>query len=367
MIRSRTRMLAAVSAAIIFSLLVPASALAAAIPFRIEGADRYKTAVSIARDTYDPSGNGWWGTSTNVIIASGEDRAAADPLAAAGLCWAYDAPLFLVSADKVPWEVIVAIKEIYVDNGPITLHIVGGTATIPQARIDEIRAAVNPTPGQVGDRRFTTGGDRYDLSAEIAYYVDLEFRARNGFAPAVLVANGADEDKFFDALALSAISAQRGYPILLVTQDTVPAATQARYNAISPGDRVIGGGPATVDPVVEAMLPATFTYRWWGADRYKTARDIADNAVSKGLLSNTRVGVAAAMPDALTGGSAIGYGGSGAGFIGGPLLLTQSERLPWATESYLITHKASIGSCLLFGGPASITPQVEQDIGQALQ
>jgi putative cell wall-binding protein len=367
----RSRFAFLVALAVIAVLVVPTSALAIVIPQRIEGPDRYLTAVAIARDTFDPAGTKTWNGATNIIIASGEDRAAADPLAAAGLCWAYDAPLFLVSSDQVPWQVLVAIKEIYNANGPIDLHVVGGTTTIPEERIEDIRMYVNPNMGQVGDRRFTTGGDRYDLAAAIAYYVDLEYQSRHGAGvhPWVLVANGQDPDKFFDALALSAVSAQNGFPILLVEQDAVPPATLSRYSAIGPPVRVIGGGPNTVDPAVELVLNAGMELRWWGNDRYWTAREIADNATGWGVLNQQRVGVASAMPDALSGGSAMGYGGPQtpiAPYLGGPLILTQPNDLPWASEAYLKTHKMSVAECIIFGGPVSVSPAVETEIGQSL-
>jgi putative cell wall-binding protein len=367
----RARIAVIVAFGVIVGLVVPASALAIVIPQRLEGANRYLTAVAIARDTYDPGATKNWGTSTNIIIASGEDRAAADPLAAAGLCWAYDAPLFLINSESVPWEVLVAIKEIYISNGPIDLHVVGGTTTIPQERIEEIRMYVNPNLGQVGDRRFTTGGDRYDLAASIAYYVDLEYQSQHGAGvhPWVLVANGQDPGKFFDALALSAVSAQNGFPILLVEHDAVPGATLGRYNAIGPPGRVIGGGPNTVDPAIELILNAGIEQRWWGQDRYWTARDIADNAVGWGMLSNARAGVASAMPDALTGGSAMGYGGINTppvSYTGGPLLLTQPNDLPWASEAYLKNNKMSMAECIIFGGPVSVSPAIETEIGLAI-
>ena len=76
--------------------------------------DRYTTAIDIAREAYP----GWYGIDT-IIIASGDDRASADPLAASGMCWAYDAPLFLVSKDGPPHAVKDAIAEIVDVNGAV--------------------------------------------------------------------------------------------------------------------------------------------------------------------------------------------------------------------------------------------------------
>ncbi|MDH4140372.1 MAG: cell wall-binding repeat-containing protein, partial [Coriobacteriia bacterium] len=106
---------------------------------RIWGNNRYSTAEAITRKVWSGGGT-QWPTVTDVVIASGEDRASADPLAAAGLCWLYDAPLFLVSSTQVPGEVKEAIRQIAVARHPgrIALHVVGGTTSIPAARIREI-------------------------------------------------------------------------------------------------------------------------------------------------------------------------------------------------------------------------------------
>ncbi len=79
---------------------------------------------------------------TDVVIASGDDREAADPLAAAGLCWAYDAPMLLVQSSATPSSVKSAVKAIVNANGPVTLHVVGGTMSVPDARIADIKSYV---------------------------------------------------------------------------------------------------------------------------------------------------------------------------------------------------------------------------------
>ncbi len=108
-----------------------------------------------------------------------------------------------------------------------------------------------------------------------------------------LFANGADSTKFFDALALSPISAAQGAPILLVEYDKVPAATASAITELGmPGTRVVGGGPMTVSDKVRNQLGAT---RWSGTDRYSTATKIANEAVAKGWLARQEVGVAAKL------------------------------------------------------------------------
>ena len=50
---------------------------------------------------------------SDVVIASGDDAAMADPLSAGGLCWAYNAPLLLVSKNPAANnEVLIRFADI---------------------------------------------------------------------------------------------------------------------------------------------------------------------------------------------------------------------------------------------------------------
>jgi putative cell wall-binding protein len=315
---------------------------------RLSDRTRFSTAVAIARDGFPA-----WGGVKHVVIASGDDRAAADPLAASGLCWAYDAPMLLVSAARTPDEVKVALKEIVTQNGSITLHVVGGPISVPDARLNDIKAYVGAANITV-DRILSTGS-RYDLAAAIALRMKS---ARSSTMPKVaLFANGADPAKFFDALALSPISAGTGAPILLVTATNVPAATANAVTTLAPTTKIVGGGPLTVSNAVVTQLGAT---RWSGQSRYDTAIAIADGAVSKDWLTRSYVGLAAKLPDALTGGSLMGR-------RDGVLLLTDGANLSAPTKTWLTSHKMSVSEVCVFGGPLSISDAVKTQVGNALK
>ncbi len=351
---------------------------------RVAGSTRYSTAVAAARKGYDPWGNKSWDGATDVIIASGEDRAAADPLAAAGLCWAYDAPLFLVSSTSVPSEVKQAVQEIVTANGATTVHIVGGTVSVPDARYAELDAAVS---GTLTKHRVLATGSRYDLAAKIAQIVvnTADTNPAKDMPPAVLVANGADPAKFFDALALSPISAANGCPIVLTSATSLPTATR---NAIKNGGfnyAIIGGGPNTVSAdvmdTVEGIVDDVggTAVRWYGSNRYTTAATVAEKAQAKGWLDFLHIGVAAKLPDALAGGSAVGR-------LGGVLVLTKGDALTSTTAAFLekwdthnnaalgdwsmyppvSTHPSLAGATYVLGGKLSITDPVQTDMIDAL-
>lgn len=331
---------------------------------RVAGVDRFETAIAVAR-----YGRTSWTGVTHVILASGEDRALADPLSAAGLSWAYNgAPLLLTRSASVPDSVEQLIAEIVSANRSVTIVGVGGTASLPDARILEIRKGVAARLGMslsaattaVGFDRIIAGGDRYQLAAAVAGR--MKAVRPSGFGAYALVANGADPAKFFDALSLSAVSASSGCPVLLVKMDAVPAATAAAFTSLGIGGSkvLVAGGGASVAPKVLAMMGVSESQRMAGPDRYATSTAVADRALSLGLLSGTSAGVAAKITDALSGGA---YAGS----HGGPILVTSGASLSPVTSMWLSAHKATIKTCQMFGGEVSLSPLTAFQIGAALK
>ena len=97
---------------------------------------------------------------------------------------------------------------------------------------------------------------------------------------AFCLANGADPDKFFDALSLSAVAAHVGMPILLVGANTILFRDQgcARSSLRAPDD-----SPATSRGVRQRSTKSVRSLtrrrlRWAGPDRYATAATVAQEA-----------------------------------------------------------------------------------------
>lgn len=327
---------------------------------RIAGSNRFDTSALIGSEFVA----GDWSGVIDVIIASGEDRAAADPLSAAGLSWVYGGcPIFLVKSTAVSTEVKETILDMVAANPgkQIAIHVVGGTASVPDARVTEIKSyvgAANVTADRVN------GANRYDVARLIAEQVKESWIQDFGAAgvPGVLVANGADPNKFFDALSMSAVSASTGMPILLVSATSVPSATQAAAKSMGAlaGSTYIAGGTATVSESVRKALSVAPGNRLAGATRFSTARIIADTGLSKGWFESDTAGVAAKLPDALAGGAAVGA-------MGGPLLLTKTDSLPAETVGYITAHKATLKQVYVFGGEASVYPAVATQLTKAMQ
>ena len=327
------------------------------VPERIWGADRYRTAVEIAAANFPG-----WVNCEHIIIASGEDRAAADPLAAAGLVWTCGGPILLVSSDAVPSVVANAVRQIALVSGGVTVHVVGGPVSVPDARLTEIAAVA---PGLVTIDRIAPARDRFELAATVARTMvakrPTDHNSSSAYGRVALIANGADPDKFFDALALSPIAAKNGFPILLVNRDSVPSATRSALGDLGVGAVVVGGGPATVSDGVLAELDAgpIVAGRWAGEDRYATATQIAYFATIGGWLKPHNVSVTAKLPDALTGGAFTGLRSS-------PVLITQGDRLSGPPAAYLSAFTDYVGECYVLGGPVSVTESTKTQIGDAL-
>ncbi|MDZ4063917.1 MAG: cell wall-binding repeat-containing protein, partial [Coriobacteriia bacterium] len=314
---------------------------------RVSGADRFEVAQQLEIYTRWPDDS----HVSDVVIASGDDAAAADPLAAGGLCWAYNAPLLLVSktASKNAGTMI-NLADIEGFSGRVRVHVVGGTSTIPPTVYNQIVAAV----GSAADVERIPGANRYDVARNIA----LRMRdVRNDHEPGVLFANGADSTKFFDALALSAVSAHTGMPVLLVKKDSIPVeTTDALASMTSTTPRFVAGGTATVSDAVRSALGAT---RWWGSDRYSTAKDVADEAITRGYLSSHSVAIASKLPDALSAGADVG-------FLGGPVLVVKPDSLPSATKAFLESKAEVTRRLWPVGGPVSIKQSVIDAAASAL-
>lgn len=316
---------------------------------RVAASDRFATAVEVARRSYP----GWQGVRT-VVIASGDDAAAADPLSAAGLCAAYDAPLMLVSRRYVPPEVVDGLSQIAKSNGDVTLRVVGGATSVPDARLRSIAAQVLARTGaRVTVVRVAGGGDRFATAAAVAREIA---RVRPEAVSTVLLANGAEPRTYYDALALSAVSRASGAPVLLVGADSVPDATLQALADLAPARRFVAGGPRTVSDRVLRKVAAT---RWAGPDRYGTAAVVASAAEKLGWTDGRTIVVASRLPDALAGGAL-------AGRSRGVLLLTAPSTLPEATGRAIASRRGVVRDTLVLGGAASVSGGVKSSVAHRL-
>lgn len=313
---------------------------------RFAGADRYVTAA-------DSAAASWWGWDgvDRVIIASGETAALADPLTAGSLCWAYDAPLLLVTRDSIPPAVRTALEQIRAANPSVDITIVGGSSRVGQSVVDELAAIV--APGVVEQPWLE--GNRYDTAAGVARRV-IEVAAESSRTPPAraLVANGSDALGFADALSLSAVSARTGIPVLLTERDTLPAPIASVLSTLTAeGSVIIAGGTGAVSDAVYDEVGGSS--RWYGPDRYATSTIIARGARSRGWLTGSTVGVASSAPDALSGSVYMAR-------MGGPLLVTRQASLSPVTARYLAELDGLIDRAIVFGGSGAVSEHEAREL-----
>ncbi|MDH4140614.1 MAG: cell wall-binding repeat-containing protein, partial [Coriobacteriia bacterium] len=253
---------------------------------------------------------------------------------------------------------------IVAENGSVKVHLVGGKRSLPSARINDVLAAARSVGTATVVKRYGDGVGRYALASQIAATVRETYVTRNGTEPpVVLVANGADAKKFFDALALSPIAASKGFPILLTRADVLPSETAASLKAMACGTTAVAGGKYTVSASVLAEIKSCTggtVERWSGRTRYDTAVAVADKAVAEGWLARNKVMITAKLPDALSGGSMLGR-------FGAVLLLTEPSTLSRPTDLWLLDEHDYVEECYLFGGANSIKSGAERRVRHCLR
>jgi VCBS repeat-containing protein len=322
---------------------------------RVDGADRYEVAAALAA----MQGPGYDDT-THVIIASGLDAAAADPLSASGITGIYDAPLLLVRGDwsrTLPTATRNELIDIGNGNGdrPVRVHIVGGPKSVPDS-LKSVILGYLPA-GSTIER--IDGADRYAVAANVSTRMRTVL---GGSAPTTaFVTNGSDPRYFWSALAASPVTARQHFPILPVKRTSIPGPISAVLPAYT--TRIIVAGSEIDSGTVGTALqgPGITVERIGGADRYRIALNFANRALAEGWLHVANVAIAAKIPDALTGGSTFGSVG-----LDGPILYTASTGLNASTQVFLTTRQSEIVHCYVIGGTASIPPGVYAQIAAAL-
>ena len=290
---------------------------------RLEGLDRYETAVQVSRALYEPEGS-----AEAVVLARGDDFA--DALSGVPLAHAENAPLLLTATDELTAGTAAEIARVMENEGII--YLLGGEAAISGEVEDELEEA--------GYRVERLAGDcRYETAVEIAGEL-------TGDPGEVFLATG---EGFADAVAASSAAAIKGAPIILSGADELsePAAAYLKEHRASLNDIYVLGGEAAI---AEAVFDeAEATSRIAGADRWETATEVAEEF----FTSPTEITLATgdAFPDALS-------GGVYAATKQAPVILTGTDNLPGAAANYAQAEKETLERVSVFGGEAAVEERV---------
>ena len=285
---------------------------------RIYGDDRIGTSIELSKRFFDKS--------DNVIVVRHD--LFPDSLTSSVLAKAVEAPILLTPSNKLDPRVATEIERLEAKK----VYIVGGEISITPSTAEEIRAITGETE-RIG------GPDRYDTSALVAEKV-VSIVGQKGTAVA------ASGEVYPDALAISSYASANGYPILLVTKNSVPPVITKAISDLNINKTYIVGGPNTISAAVESALPGV-EMRLAGADRYATAVEIA-----KKLHSGAKLGFVASgevFADALVVGPVAAKSNS-------PILLTAGKTAPEVTNSYI--KSAGFTKLIFVGGPNTISEEV---------
>ncbi|WP_022891191.1 cell wall-binding repeat-containing protein [Agromyces subbeticus] len=278
---------------------------------RLEGVDRYATAVAISEASYP-------GGAPVVYIASGTEFA--DALAAAPAAAHKGGPMLLTAADVLPEATAAEIRRL----APQQIVVVGGDGAVG--------ASVMRTLLQIAPAKRIGGTDRYDTSRNII---------ADAFGPTAIayLATGRD---FPDGLSAGAAAGAIGAPVVLVDGlgSSVDEKTLALLRSKGIAEVRIAGGDGVVSPgIASSLAAASMTVkRYAGADRYTTS--VAINTVFA-TTANAYIATGASFPDALTGAAA-------AGAAGDPLYLAAQSCVPGAVRSAALGQ--GVTSLTLLGG-----------------
>lgn len=290
---------------------------------RIFGSNRFRTAVEVSKKLRAEIDR----DSRPVILASGITEV--DALSAGPLAIELGAPILLVGKD-MPEEVLEEI----VANNPEDVYIIGGPAAVS-----------NDIGRKLGEDYEVTrlwGDNRYDTSLAVA-----EFLIENMEYENAVLASGHNTA---DALAVSGYAAENKAAILLTGQARLPANMAEMVASKDIGKVDIVGGTNSISALIQRSLGSKFGLRMSGADRFATAKEIAEKTygdIDRVVVVN---GTEEASVDAL---AAAPY----AAFKKAPIVLTDSGRnLRVAAANYI--DKANPAYMTVIGGPNSVNEEV---------
>lgn len=299
---------------------------------RIQGTDRYATAVEIADA-------GWPQTGGTAFIVSGESWP--DALAGTPFAQTRDAPLLLVRGDSLP----PATAERLNRQSPDRIVVLGGGSAVSTSTVDAAVVATGREPSSVAVERLW-GLDRAGTAGEIAREIGVPSSGR------VFVVSGRS---YADALSIAPYAGAARTPILLVEPDWVPAATREfieEYATLIQRFDVIGGESVIGPDVIDQLAAYGEVVRVAGTDRYQTNSAVISRYWESGLMSPV-FATGRTFPDALTASAYAALSSSPTVLLGGP------SYVPARTRAFLLHNESRIREVTFVGGQNALSYQSE--------
>ncbi|HSQ22569.1 MAG TPA: cell wall-binding repeat-containing protein [Coriobacteriia bacterium] len=349
-------------------LLVPAPLVgnAPVIGTRLAGTSRYETAVSLSQRGW-PKGAGEYGA---VVLATGGNYP--DALAAAPLAGRFDAPMLLVPPTGLSPTVSQELVRLFSGHTRAQVFIVGGTGAVSEQSEAQVAAVLEGAGVLDVDIERLAGADRFQTASMIARRAGAP--EQGAFEGTAFVVSG---ENYPDALAVGALAAAEGVPILPVLSTEVPASVQDALDELDIEHCVIVGGTTAVGTAVESWLETNgyrvpgvadnvlnVDSRLAGASRYETALLAGQLATRLGDFDPDEVFFATGdnWPDALALAPMAGTERHALVLIAGDEIGRST-----AVANYLVSRQSAPPECTFIGGPAAISDYVRGQVRTAFR
>jgi len=220
---------------------------------RLSGQTSFETAKAIS-EQYNK------GKVQNVILSTGNGFA--DALSASVLAHKKEAPILLVdisvAGSQNAFDYVTQHLE---SNG--TVYIIGGTGIIGKEFESKLKSLGFNNIIRIA------GNDRYETSYELA-------NALNSSVSTVVISSG---ESYPDALSIASFAANKGWPVLLTPQASLPQEMSDFLREKKPSKVYITGGTGVISDSVKSeiisILPQASVERLAGQDRFDTNASIA--------------------------------------------------------------------------------------------
>lgn len=337
------RLLGALVLCLAASLLLTGPVAAQSTSWRVErisGLTPVITAAGVSQRTV---------VQTDTVVLARVD-AYPDALAGAPLARALGAPVLLTDSHDLSREAANEVDRL----DPTRAVLLGGPHALDPAIEQRLAHLGVRTIERIG------GATRWETAAAIGERVTTITGARSGYV--ALGEHPAPTGGWPDAIAVSALAARQGRPILLTRSDSLPAETSQAIARLGLTALTVVGGEAVVGAAVPAQLTGAGLQadRLAGPSRFETSLAVAEAALADGaslravwLVSGGR------FQDALATSVA-------AAASGGVMLLTDGPRWETSrTRPYVFDHAAQIDEIWVVGNADDMPVTLDHELVDA--
>lgn len=285
---------------------------------RLDGADRYETAVKISRTIFPVSAG-------TAVLVSGENYP--DGLVAGATAARLGAPLLLTAHSSLPPSTAAELKRL----NPKQILLVGGSGAIDMGMENRLETIL---PGAKLLR--VSGEDRYQTAAAVSQHF------WGSETDSVMLVSGND---FPDALVAGPAAARLGAPLLLSNPARFDPTTVTELKRLKPQTVYVIGKklPSDASAQLRESLPGVSLVPVGGTDRFDTAFNVSQQFWGQGF-SGALVTSAQNFPDALSGAVLSKAAGL-------PVLLSG----PTCNSQPIVKRLSTVGNKVFLGGTGAVS------------